>query len=59
MVTKAMYANDYENHWCPGCGNFGILSAMKGAFVHLGLRPDQARTAKNIISQIIGMEILP
>ncbi|MBD3198335.1 MAG: 2-oxoacid:ferredoxin oxidoreductase subunit beta [Candidatus Lokiarchaeota archaeon] len=24
-----------ENTWCPGCGNFGILSAVKNAITHL------------------------
>ncbi len=27
--------------WCPGCGNFGILSAFKGALVELGLEREQ------------------
>ncbi len=30
---------DNENQWCPGCGNFAILTAMKKAFVSLGLEP--------------------
>lgn len=25
--------------WCPGCGNFGILSALKKAFVELHIEP--------------------
>jgi 2-oxoglutarate/2-oxoacid ferredoxin oxidoreductase subunit beta len=34
--------NDYgtfETAWCPGCGNFTILEAVKQALVGLGLRP--------------------
>jgi 2-oxoglutarate ferredoxin oxidoreductase subunit beta len=31
----------YETAWCPGCGNFGILNAVKKALVDSGLRPDQ------------------
>jgi 2-oxoglutarate ferredoxin oxidoreductase subunit beta len=27
--------------WCPGCGNFGILSAFKGALVELGYEREQ------------------
>jgi 2-oxoglutarate ferredoxin oxidoreductase subunit beta len=27
--------------WCPGCGNFGILSAFKAAFVELGYEREQ------------------
>jgi len=28
-----------ENEWCPGCGNFAILAAMKKAFITQGLEP--------------------
>jgi len=27
--------------WCPGCGNFGLLSAFKNALVELGLEREQ------------------
>ncbi|MFH2023527.1 MAG: thiamine pyrophosphate-dependent enzyme [Candidatus Micrarchaeota archaeon] len=27
--------------WCPGCGNFGIVSALKGAIADLGLAPHE------------------
>lgn len=40
MVTIA----DYEGNvtaWCPGCGNFQILQAMKEALVALDLEPHQ------------------
>jgi len=39
MVTIDDFNNDYENKWCPGCGNFGILDAMKNAFVSMGKSP--------------------
>lgn len=39
MVTAEHFDNDFENKWCPGCGNFGILDAMKSAFANLGLSP--------------------
>lgn len=32
---------EYETAWCPGCGNFAILKAVKRALVSLGLRPQQ------------------
>ena len=28
-----------ENQWCPGCGNFSILQAMKKAFIAQSLEP--------------------
>lgn len=27
-------------NWCPGCGNFGILIALKGAIVELNIEPE-------------------
>jgi len=41
MLSVEIYDSDYENKWCPGCGNFGILAAMKDAFAHLDLAPHQ------------------
>ncbi len=39
MVKIEDYHNDYENKWCPGCGNFGLLDAMKDALVNLDIAP--------------------
>ena len=41
MATLKDYESDYENKWCPGCGNFGILQAMKMALVALGIAPHE------------------
>gem|GEM_PF-109062 len=38
MVTLKEYG-DYETAWCPGCGNFSILKAVKQALVACRLRP--------------------
>jgi 2-oxoglutarate/2-oxoacid ferredoxin oxidoreductase subunit beta len=38
-VTLQDYLSPVENQWCPGCGNFGILNAMKKALVELQLEP--------------------
>jgi pyruvate ferredoxin oxidoreductase beta subunit len=27
--------------WCPGCGDFGVLKALKGAMPEVGLNPDE------------------
>lgn len=32
---------DIDIAWCPGCGNFGILNAVKDALVELELTPQQ------------------
>jgi len=39
MNTTQDFDNDFEIKWCPGCGNFGILDAMKNAFSNLDLAP--------------------
>jgi len=40
MVTIQDYG-DYETAWCPGCGNFSILKAVKQALVASQLKPQQ------------------
>jgi len=40
----AITVNDYvglQPAWCPGCGNFGILAALKKALVELDIYPHQ------------------
>lgn len=31
----------YETAWCPGCGNFSLLEAVKAGLVKAGLAPDR------------------
>lgn len=41
MVTLKDYAETTEIAWCPGCGNFPILQAVRKALVDLGIEPHQ------------------
>jgi 2-oxoglutarate ferredoxin oxidoreductase subunit beta len=41
MVTLLDYKSEVPNAWCPGCGNFGILQAVKKALVDINLEPKQ------------------
>jgi len=41
MLTKDNYSCDFENKWCPGCGNFMIMDAMKEAFIKLNITPEK------------------
>ena len=41
MVTVKDYAESIPIAWCPGCGNFAILQALRKALVELGLEPYQ------------------
>ena len=34
--------------WCPGCGDFGVLNALKTAVVELGLLPHEVLTVSGI-----------
>jgi 2-oxoglutarate/2-oxoacid ferredoxin oxidoreductase subunit beta len=40
MVTAADYQGS-DTTWCPGCGNFAILNALKQALAGLDLQPHQ------------------
>jgi 2-oxoglutarate/2-oxoacid ferredoxin oxidoreductase subunit beta len=41
MVTLTDYESQVPIAWCPGCGNFGILQAVKKALVDLDLKPQE------------------
>jgi 2-oxoglutarate ferredoxin oxidoreductase subunit beta len=41
MVSMKDLDTSHKNTWCPGCGNFGILSAFKGALAELDLEREQ------------------
>jgi 2-oxoglutarate ferredoxin oxidoreductase subunit beta len=43
MAVKVKdYAGPVKPTWCPGCGDFGILAAVKQGLVKAGLAPHQA-----------------
>lgn len=48
MVDVQSYQCDFENKWCPGCGNFMILDAMKEALAGLDLPPEQVLLVSGI-----------
>jgi 2-oxoglutarate ferredoxin oxidoreductase subunit beta len=48
MVTLQSLESPEKINWCPGCGNFGILSAFKNAIVELGLEPEQVVVVSGI-----------
>lgn len=39
MIDPKIYNSSDENAWCPGCGNFGILDALKETLHELELHP--------------------
>ncbi|MFH1982072.1 MAG: 2-oxoacid:ferredoxin oxidoreductase subunit beta [Pseudomonadota bacterium] len=48
MIPADAYHSDFPNHWCPGCGNFGILDALKGALAGLALAPEKILVVSGI-----------
>lgn len=51
MVTRLdpkVFDATTENTWCPGCGDFGILRALKLALADLGIEPYQALVVTGI-----------
>lgn len=47
MVTMADYTG-LASAWCPGCGNFGVLNAVKKALIGLGIEPYQVLMTSGI-----------
>src|SRR6266403_1235967 len=41
QLTKDAYKGKIHPDWCPGCGDFSVLSALQAALFELGLKPHQ------------------
>jgi 2-oxoglutarate ferredoxin oxidoreductase subunit beta len=41
QLTRQDYRVEHANDWCPGCGDFGILTAVQHALAGLQLSPHQ------------------
>ena len=48
MVEVKDYAPAMDYQWCPGCGNFGIVAALRNALVALNLEPSQVLLVSGI-----------
>jgi 2-oxoglutarate ferredoxin oxidoreductase subunit beta len=40
-LAKADFQSDQETRWCPGCGDYAILSAVQGLMPELGIPPER------------------
>jgi 2-oxoglutarate ferredoxin oxidoreductase subunit beta len=47
-LTVKDFKGRVDPDWCPGCGDFGVLSALKQALVELNLRPHQVMVISGI-----------
>ncbi|MDF2556653.1 MAG: 2-oxoacid:ferredoxin oxidoreductase subunit beta [Bacillales bacterium] len=41
MATLNDFRNDVKPNWCPGCGDFSVLSAIQRAVANSGIEPEQ------------------
>jgi 2-oxoglutarate ferredoxin oxidoreductase subunit beta len=71
MTTSMEEYTGSKPTWCPGCGNFGILNAVKKALVELDIKPHQVLmvsgigqagklphyTKANVLNELHGREI--
>ena len=48
MVSLEDYESDDRPAWCPGCGNFSLLNALKEALVGLGRKPHEVAVVSGI-----------
>jgi 2-oxoglutarate ferredoxin oxidoreductase subunit beta len=47
-LSVKSYANEQKPTWCPGCGDYGIMAALKQALVSLGIHPHQVAIVSGI-----------
>ena len=48
MSNAADFKNGVKPNWCPGCGHFGIQSAIQQAVANAGLKPHQLSVVSGI-----------
>src|SRR5881398_3849487 len=48
QLTKEAYKGKIHPDWCPGCGDFSVLSALQTALFELGLKPHQVLVVSGI-----------
>src|SRR6266576_3811146 len=48
QLIKDSYKGKIHPDWCPGCGDFSVLSALQTALFELGLKPHQVLVISGI-----------
>jgi len=48
QLTRDTYKGKIHPDWCPGCGDFSVLSALQTALFELGLKPHQVLVVSGI-----------
>ena len=47
-INAQDFKSDYKPIWCPGCGDYTVLSSFTKAFASLGLRPENTAVVSGI-----------
>ena len=47
-ITKDTYKGKIHPDWCPGCGDFSVVTALQTALFELGLKPHQVLVVSGI-----------
>jgi 2-oxoglutarate ferredoxin oxidoreductase subunit beta len=47
-ISPADFKSDYKPIWCPGCGDYSVLSSVTKAFAALALKPHQVAVVSGI-----------
>ena len=47
-IKKEHYKSKIKPDWCPGCGDFGVLSSLQTALAELGLEPHKVLVVSGI-----------
>lgn len=47
-LTKKNFASDQEVKWCPGCGDYAILSSVQLAMAQIGIPPNETAVISGI-----------
>ena len=55
-LTAQAFKSDVKPVWCPGCGDFSVLSAITKALPMLELRPENVAIVSGIVIGRLGME---
>jgi 2-oxoglutarate ferredoxin oxidoreductase subunit beta len=48
QLARESYKGKIHPDWCPGCGDFSVLSALQAALFELGLKPHQVLVVSGI-----------
>ena len=58
ILTKQDFVSDQDVRWCPGCGDYAILSQIQKMFPNLGIPKENFLIVSGIVSKSSDIELL-